>query len=321
MEKLKTEYKHTNNLVKENSPYLLSHAHNPVNWYPWGEEALSRAKTEEKPIFLSIGYAACHWCHVMEKESFESEDIAAVLNDNFVSIKVDREQRPDLDRIYMSFTTAMTGHGGWPMSVFLTPDLKPFFAGTYFPSEARYGRPGFKDILMSISRAYRDEKGKIISSSETIFNQITQRYDGTDSYAVIDKGMIEQTAKNLFSNVDMIDGGIGSSPKFPHAVELGFLLRYYKQSGDERYLNAAEMSLKAMADGGIYDHLGGGFARYSTDSKWLVPHFEKMLYDNALLVQTYADAFLVTKIKYYQEVVRGTLDFIINEMTDPYGGF
>ncbi len=312
---------HTNHLINENSPYLLSHAHNPVDWYPWGDEALKRAKAEDKPIFLSIGYAACHWCHVMEHESFENEDIAATLNKYFISIKVDREQRPDLDQIYMSFTTAMTGHGGWPMSVFLTPDLKPFYAGTYFPPEDRYGRPGFMNIITQIGQSYKTDRKSIIGSSENIFNKVSNRYGGSVAGTSINKNMITRAAESLSGNVDKTNGGFGSAPKFPHAVELGFLLQQFKHTNDSSLLEAAVISLDAMANGGIYDHLGGGFARYSTDTKWLVPHFEKMLYDNALLVETYADAFLITGNEHYKTVIIETLNFILREMTDASGGF
>ncbi len=314
-------YEHTNHLINENSPYLLSHAHNPVDWYPWGEDALDRAKNEDKPIFLSIGYAACHWCHVMERESFENEEIAALLNANFISIKVDREQRPDLDEIYMSFTTAMTGHGGWPMSVFLTPDLKPFFAGTYFPPDDRYGRPGFKRLITEIGLAYKESKDQIIKSSNDIFKQVSSRILAPTGTTMLSKGMIKRGAEVLMNNFDHIDGGFGQAPKFPHSLELSLFLRYYRSSGDLTYLQAAEKSLKEMAFGGIYDQIGGGFARYATDVKWLVPHFEKMLYDNALLVPVYVEAYQITGNEVYLNVVTETLDFILREMTDKTGGF
>ena len=317
----KTECKFTNKLIDENSPYLLSHAHNPVNWYPWGEEALEKARTEDKPIFLSIGYSACHWCHVMERESFENEQVADVLNKYFISIKVDREQRPDLDQIYMSFTTALTGGGGWPMSVFLTPDLKPFFAGTYFPPEDRYGRPGFMRIIEEIGKAYIEEKETIISSSEDIFSKVTERVLSTAPKTILNRDMIKKSASALISNYDEVYGGFGQAPKFPHAMELSFFMKYYKDSGELSYLNAVEKSLQAMSQGGIYDHLAGGFARYSTDRKWLIPHFEKMLYDNALLVTTYIEAYQLTKKNAYLKVARETLDFILDEMTDKTGGF
>jgi len=315
-------HKYTNALINENSPYLLSHAHNPVNWYPWSKEALEKAKSEDKPIFLSIGYSACHWCHVMERESFENEEIAELLNKNFISIKVDREQRPDLDQIYMTFTTAMTGQGGWPMSVFLTPDLKPFFAGTYFPPEDRFARPGFKRILMEIAGSYREEKEAIINSSEDILKTVKEYlYLDFKSDAILTDDNVASGAKALMRNFDHTNGGFGSAPKFPHPTELSYFLRYFRKSGDFGYLEAVNKALSAMANGGIFDHLGGGFARYSTDGKWLVPHFEKMLYDNALLVETYCDAYHITGNDRYKQVVKETLDFIMNEMTDSKGVF
>jgi len=316
-----TEHRYTNHLIEENSPYLLSHAHNPVNWYPWGDEALERAKAENKPIFLSIGYAACHWCHVMERESFENEEIAAILNGHYVSIKVDREQRPDLDQIYMTFTTAITGSGGWPMTVFLTPDLKPFFAGTYFPPDDRYGRPGFGRLISEVARAWKDERDKILNSSDRILSQISAQVNQEMGQSLLTAGMLDQGASGLMQGFDQVHGGFGTSPKFPHATELSFFLRYYCKSGDTTYLQAVEKALKGMARGGIYDHLGGGFARYSVDEKWLVPHFEKMLYDNGLLAQLYAEAYQMTGEKMYLETLKGTLDFILREMTDKTGGF
>jgi uncharacterized protein YyaL (SSP411 family) len=316
-----TEHQYTNHLIGENSPYLLSHAHNPVDWYAWGEEALHKAKAQDKPIFLSIGYAACHWCHVMERESFENAEIAAVLNEHFVSIKVDREQRPDLDQIYMSFTTAMTGHGGWPMSVFLTPGLKPFFAGTYFPPDDRNGRPGFLKVVTEIAQAFRENKESIMSSSESIYEQVAAHINSGVPAALLNMQMISQAARALMQNFDTVYGGFGAAPKFPHALELSLFFRYCKSSGDISFLQAAELSLKSMARGGIYDQIGGGFARYSTDRRWLVPHFEKMLYDNALLVPVYVEAYQITRNEFYLKVVRETLDFILNEMTDATGGF
>jgi uncharacterized protein YyaL (SSP411 family) len=317
----RSEHRVTNHLVDSSSPYLLSHAHNPVNWYPWGDEALNRARKLDCPIFLSIGYAACHWCHVMERESFEDEGIARILNENFVSIKVDREQRPDLDDIYMSFTLAMTGQGGWPMSVFLTPDLKPFFAGTYFPPDDRLGRPGFKKVIEEIAAAYKQQKDQIIESSQSIFDQVEARLKMSAGAELLRFGMIENGASQLMQRVDHQHGGFGGAPKFPHATEISLLLRQYRLSGDLSYLHAAEKALQGMADGGIFDHIGGGFSRYSVDERWLVPHFEKMLYDNALLVRTYAEAYQVTRKERYLDIVRRTLDFILREMTDENGSF
>ena len=316
-----TTHKHTNHLVNENSPYLLSHAHNPVDWHPWNDEALQKAKREDKPIFLSIGYAACHWCHVMERESFENEEIAAILNEHYVCIKIDREQRPDLDQICMTFTQAMTGGGGWPMSVFLTSDLKPFFAGTYFPPEDVNGHPGFGHVITEVAKAYAENREQVIGSAESITTSLKTQVEQTHGQSLLTAEMIKRGASELMSGYDHLQGGFGRAPKFPHATELRLFLRYYEISGDLSYLQAAEKALKAMARGGIYDQLGGGFARYSTDAQWLVPHFEKMLYDNALLVPVYAEAFRLTRDSLYADVVRGTVDFILHEMTDPDGGF
>ena len=312
---------YTNHLVGENSPYLLSHAHNPVNWYPWGTEALRKAKREGKPIFLSIGYAACHWCHVMERESFENDAIAAILNEHYVCIKVDREQRPDLDQIYMTFTQALTGGGGWPMSVFLSPDLKPFFAGTYFPPEDHLGRPGFKRVASEIATAWREERQQVVDSADAIAERLKAHVEQSVWQTLLTADMIARGAAELMNGFDQTHGGFGSSPKFPHATELMLFLRRYEHSGDVAFRRAAEKALKAMGRGGIYDHVGGGFARYSTDAEWMVPHFEKMLYDNALLVPVYAEAYRLTRDPFYLEIVRGTLDFMLNELTDSGGGF
>jgi uncharacterized protein YyaL (SSP411 family) len=316
-----TEHTYTNRLIETNSPYLLSHAHNPVDWYPWGDEALNKSKELDKPIFLSIGYAACHWCHVMERESFENEEIAQLLNEHFICIKVDREQRPDIDDIYMAFTTAMTGGGGWPMSVFMTPDLKPFFAGTYFPPDDKYGRPGFKRVVTEIAGAYRDQKEQVVESAESIFAQVEQRINVSMGSQILIAEMIDRGAAQLLSGFDMEYGGFGRAPKFPHAIELSLLLRQYRKTGDLSYLQAPEKALVGMANGGIFDQVGGGFARYSVDERWLVPHFEKMLYDNALLIQTYAEAYQITKKEHYRVIIRRTLDFVLREMTDKTGGF
>ena len=315
------KYKYTNHLAGESSPYLLSHAHNPVDWYPWGEEALNKAKELDRPIFLSIGYASCHWCHVMERESFEKEEVAKILNDNYICIKVDREQRPDLDHIYMAFTTAMTGSGGWPMSVFLTPGLKPFFTGTYFPVKDSYGRPGFRKVITEIARAYSEEHDDIVSSADSICETVARYLNHQGGEVPLTRKPIDDAAAALMQGFDQTHGGFGQQPKFPHAPELSLFLRYARQSGDLSYLQSAEKALTGMANGGIRDHLGGGFARYSVDSRWLVPHFEKMLYDNAMLVPTYAEAYQITRNPLYLDVVRTTLDFILNEMTDNSGGF
>ncbi len=316
-----TQDRRPNRLIGETSPYLLQHAYNPVAWFPWGDEALTKARAEDKPIFLSIGYAACHWCHVMEHESFESAQIAEFLNEHYVSIKVDREQRPDLDHIYMTFTQAMVGQGGWPMSVFLTPDLKPFFAGTYFPPDDRHGRPGFMRVITEIIAAYKENRDEVVKSADDIFEQIEQILQADHGQAMLLPALYNNSVQELMKAFDHQHGGFGSAPKFPHALELSLFLRHYAKSGDLTYLQAAEKALLAMARGGIHDQLGGGFARYSTDAQWLVPHFEKMLYDNALLVPTYAEAYQVTGNQVYLDIVRSTLDFILREMSDPAGGF
>ena len=315
------KHKYTNHLIHESSPYLLSHAHNPVEWYPWGERALAKARELDRPIFLSIGYASCHWCHVMERESFENEEIADLMNKNFVSIKVDREQRPDLDHIYMAFTTAMTGSGGWPMSVFLTPELKPFFAGTYFPPEDHFGRPGFKKVLAEIASAYAENREQIVTSSHDIFGTVAAYLKHSLSETKLTREVTGRAASGLMRGFDSAYGGFGNEPKFPHSQELSLFLRFGRETGDLSYLQAAEKSLTAMANGGIGDQLGGGFARYSVDRRWIVPHFEKMLYDNALLVNVYVEAWQITKSDLYKDTVATTLDFILHEMTDSSGGF
>jgi len=321
-------HKFTNKLIEESSPYLLQHAHNPVDWYPWGEEALNKARNEDKPIFLSIGYSACHWCHVMEKESFENEDVAAVLNEHYISIKVDREQRPDLDQIYMAATTAMTGSGGWPMSVFLTPELKPFYAGTYFPLKDGYGRPGFLSLIGKIAEVYKNNRDEIEQSAADFVNRLQAAYAAQNDTAALDGAIVEQAVQGLMQNYDNVYGGFGGAPKFPHPTDLSFLMNVYagskntKDKNDNKaMLDAVEHTLQKMAEGGIYDQIGGGFHRYSVDARWLVPHFEKMLYDNAMLVVTYSEAYQLTGKKSYQKVVRETLDFMMREMLHENGGF
>ncbi len=313
--------KYTNALIDESSPYLLQHAHNPVNWYPWGEVALEKARREDKPIFLSIGYAACHWCHVMEHESFEDEATAAILNEHFISIKVDREQRPDLDRIYMTATQALTGSGGWPMSVFLTPDLKPFFAGTYFPPEDGYGRPGFKNVLMQLIQVYKTEYARVEQMADRVSDALHQYGQTAGNGDRLHDGLIDEIAKSLQGGFDPVNGGFGNQPKFPHGAEFGFLVKYYAATRNEDILTMINRSLTKMAHGGIYDQIGGGFHRYSVDARWLVPHFEKMLYDNAILAATYAEAFQVTNNDLYRRVAKETLDFMLREMIDTAGGF
>jgi uncharacterized protein YyaL (SSP411 family) len=313
--------KKTNRLINETSPYLLQHAENPVDWYPWGPEALEKAKREDKPIFLSIGYSACHWCHVMAHEDFEDEEIAKLMNENFVNIKVDREERPDLDDIYQKVCQILTGTGGWPLSVFLTPDQKPFFAGTYFPPIDRYGMPGFGSILRQLSDTYKNNKDLIERQTKIIMDGLAQTTEHLVKPAKLDRTILDEAAINLLQSGDLLNGGFGPSPKFPNASNLSFLLRYYDLSKISRFRDFVLLTLDKMASGGIHDHIGGGFHRYATDSMWLVPHFEKMLYDNALIPLVYAEAFQITGENKYRYVVKRTLDYVLREMTHPDGGF
>jgi len=313
-----------NRLINESSPYLLQHAHNPVDWYPWGNESLLRAKNDDKPIFLSIGYSACHWCHVMAHESFEDEEIAKVMNEKFINIKVDREERPDIDDIYQRVCQLTTGNGGWPLSVFLTPDQKPFYVGTYFPKESRYGMPGFGTILNQLSEAYKTRKQEIYSATGEFMQALSNTskdIQNRGENVKIDRSVLDEAAIGLLQMGDPVYGGFGQAPKFPNTSNLLFMLRYYKISGISRFKEFVVLTADKMADGGIHDHIGGGFARYSTDQKWLVPHFEKMLYDNALLVLLYAELYQITSSKRYRHVVQSILDYVIREMTSPDGGF
>jgi len=312
----------SNRLTDQSSPYLLQHAENPVDWYPWGEEALMRAREEDKPIFLSIGYAACHWCHVMAHESFEDERTAALLNEYFINIKVDREERPDIDGIYMKATVGMTGQGGWPMSVWLTPDGAPFYAGTYFPPTRRHGLPSFGDVIQTLTDAWQGRREQIAATTERVLAAMrdvsaTAGGEGIDPASIDERAIVGQLA-GLF---DAANGGWGDAPKFPQPMALEFLVRHVDDTGDPRPLMLVEKSLTSMADGGIYDLLGGGFHRYATDAKWLVPHFEKMLYDNAQLARVYLHAWQVTGSDLFRDVVRETLDYVLREMRDPRGGF
>jgi hypothetical protein len=312
-----------NQLSKENSPYLLQHANNPVDWYPWGEAALQKARLEDKPILLSIGYAACHWCHVMAHESFEDESIAQKMNAWFVNIKVDREERPDLDSIYMKAVVSITGQGGWPMTVFLTPEGRPFFGGTYFPPVPRYGMPGFSQVLQSVAMAWRNRRDEVLRSASQIvdhLNAASQTLSITGDRA-FSPGSLEMAVQQLSDRFDSKWGGFSPAPKFPQPMVIEFLLRENIRTGNSLALEMAEFTLEKMARGGIYDHLGGGFARYSTDERWLVPHFEKMLYDNAQLARIYLHAWQITKKPLYRKVVEETLDYIQREMTHPGGGF
>ena len=312
---------HTNRLIHETSPYLLQHAHNPVEWHPWGEEAFQKAKREKKPVLLSIGYSACHWCHVMEQESFENEEIAALMNDYFVSIKVDREERPDLDEIYMNAVQTLTGRGGWPMTVFLTPEGKPFYGGTYFPPEDRYGVPGFPKILKGVAQAYRERPHEVEKSVEQILGALNRLSILQESQRPFSRDIIAQSAEHLSQAYDPEYGGLGQAPKFPNAGVFELFLRHYRSSKDRRFLEMVTHTLSRMAEGGIYDHLGGGFHRYSVDEKWLVPHFEKMLYDNAQLTRIYAQAFCITQNPFFKRVVEETLDYLLREMFHSEGGF
>ena len=309
----------TNRLADETSPYLLQHAQNPVDWYPWGEEALAKASAEEKPIFLSVGYSACHWCHVMERESFENPALAELMNERFVNIKVDREERPDIDQIYMNAVQAMTGRGGWPMSVFLTPDGKPFFGGTYYPPEDRHGMPGFRRVILSVDQAWKNRRQEIIDSAAEMTSHLADlaRLPKADSSESLNLNLLDSAAAALRRQFDPVHGGFGQSPKFPHPMDLRLLLRYGARCGDAHAIHMVRHTLDKMARGGIYDHLGGGFARYSTDAKWLVPHFEKMLYDNALLALTYTEAWQLTGEEDFARVTRETLDYLLSRMTDP----
>ncbi|MBV8254927.1 MAG: thioredoxin domain-containing protein [Chitinophaga sp.] len=319
-----------NKLIGETSPYLLQHAHNPVEWYPWGPEALNKAVQENKPILVSIGYAACHWCHVMERESFEDHDTARIMNEHFVNIKIDREERPDLDHIYMDAVQAMTGAGGWPLNVFLTPDRKPFYGGTYFPPVKAYNRPSWKDVLHSISDAFTNKREEIDAQADNLTQHLEQASQfgiqgGLDLKLPVEelftKAQADTICENILKQADTIWGGFGRAPKFPQTFTISWLLRYHHYTKHEKALEQALLSLDKMLQGGIYDQLGGGFARYSTDEKWLAPHFEKMLYDNALLIDVLCDAYQITKNEIYANTIRETLEFISREMTSAEGGF
>jgi uncharacterized protein YyaL (SSP411 family) len=312
-----------NRLAGQSSPYLLQHVNNPVDWYPWGPEALERSKKEEKPIFLSIGYSACHWCHVMEHESFENAAIAKLMNDNFVCIKVDREERPDLDQIYMTAVQLMTGRGGWPMSVFLTPDLRPFYGGTYWPPTQRQGMPGFDQILLAVADAWTNRRDKALEQAGTLTEHLQALATPEPKAGDLSTEFLKSASTALERSFDHHHGGFGGAPKFPHPMDLQLLLRVWKRENkaSDGLLKIVSLTLEKMAGGGMYDQLGGGFHRYSVDERWLVPHFEKMLYDNALLAESYLEAYQVTSNEDYARVVRETCDYVLREMTDPAGGF
>jgi uncharacterized protein YyaL (SSP411 family) len=313
-------HKYTNKLINEKSPYLLQHAHNPVDWYPWGEEAFKRAKKQDKPIFLSIGYSTCHWCHVMEHESFSDERIAQIMNEHFVSIKVDREHRPDVDEIYMNAVQMMTGSGGWPLSVFLTPDAKPFYGGTYFPPKDSYGRPSFERVLLAIADAWEKKRDDLVNSAGRISDFLAKPAVPVEKGRLSPK-MLKTAFAHFQRSFDAAHGGFGRAPKFPQATNLSLLLCYWQRTADEQALQMVEKTLDAMANGGIYDHIGGGFHRYSTDARWLVPHFEKMLYDQALLSRAYLQAYQITKKEKYATIAREIFDYVLRDMTDAKGAF
>ncbi|HEY0872695.1 MAG TPA: thioredoxin domain-containing protein [Vicinamibacterales bacterium] len=311
-----------NRLARERSPYLLQHATNPVDWHAWNDEAIERARAEEKPIFLSIGYSTCHWCHVMERESFENEQIAALLNENFVSIKVDREERPDVDRVYMSFVQATTGQGGWPMTVFLTPELKPFYGGTYFPPASRWGRPGFADLVTEIARVWKEDRARVNEAAAELTERLKAvTHGGRPEAEIADPDSLDVALVQFQSVFDHRRGGFGESPKFPRPSELLFLLREYARTGTQSALQMATATLRAMAVGGMRDHIGGGFHRYSVDAEWRVPHFEKMLYDQAQLVLAYLEAAQATGEPFHAAVAEDTLQYVLRDMTSPEGAF
>ncbi|MEJ7672637.1 MAG: thioredoxin domain-containing protein [Chitinophagaceae bacterium] len=327
--------KFTNKLALESSPYLLQHAHNPVNWYPWGDEALLKAKQEDKPILVSIGYSACHWCHVMEHESFEDLETAKQMNDNFVNIKIDREERPDLDHIYMDAVQAMSGSGGWPLNVFLTPDKKPFYGGTYFPPQRAHNRASWKEVLLGVANLFNDKRQEVEAQAEELTQHIgrssvsaqiinplqpSQNLSGNVENIFV-RQQVEEIYENVMKQADKEWGGFGNAPKFPQSFTINYLLRYNYYTKNQDALQQACLSLDKMIKGGIYDQIGGGFARYSTDAEWLAPHFEKMLYDNALLIRTLSDAYQITQDESYRKTIIQTIDFIERELSNKDGGF
>jgi len=316
-----SEEMHTNRLIHEKSPYLQQHAHNPVDWFPWGKEALEKAKADDKPILVSIGYAACHWCHVMEHESFEDAETAKIMNEHFVNIKVDREERPDLDEIYMNAVQLLRGQGGWPLNCFLTPDLHPFYGGTYFPPRAGLGMPSFKQILLAISKRYKDENQKITIAARGVTTEIEKMSQFESFEKEPTEKILDAAFHVIAGQFDSMKGGFGGAPKFPQSLILDFLIRHYDRTQKKEALDMVTFTLKKMLKGGIHDLLGGGFHRYSTDAMWLVPHFEKMLYDNALLAGTYVEAYQVSGNELFLEVAKGIGDYVLREMTSPEGGF
>ncbi|MBD3398333.1 DUF255 domain-containing protein, partial [Candidatus Micrarchaeota archaeon] len=309
-----------NRLIDEKSPYLLQHAYNPVDWYPWGEEAFEKARREDKPIFLSIGYSTCHWCHVMERESFEDPEVAEAMNDAWVSIKVDREERPDIDHIYMTVCQMMTGSGGWPLNIIMTPDKKPFFAGTYFPKNSVYGRIGMMDLIARVKELWTEQRGTVLESAGKVMSALKQIPDQSPG-PPLSPEVLDKAFQELSQRFDDTYGGFSEAPKFPTPHNMMFLLRYWKKKSEYRALEMVEKTLKGMRKGGVYDHIGFGFHRYSTDREWLLPHFEKMLYDQALMVMAYTEAYQATKDEHYREVAREVIRYVLRDMTDEKGGF
>src|SRR5687767_6513570 len=343
---MSNESNFTNKLIDETSPYLLQHAHNPVEWYPWGDEAFEKARTEDKPVLVSIGYSACHWCHVMEHESFEDEATARVMNENFVNIKVDMEERPDVDKIYMTFVQITTGRGGWPMNVFLTPDKKPFFGGTYFPPSPRYGMPSWQQILASIAEAWRERRDELLHSANEIVGELRRVGITEFASAGLSIDQLDLAFQSFERSFDKTNGGFGGAPKFPPSMSLEFLLRYWKRTGNKNALEMAKFTARKMGEGGLYDQLGGGFHRYAVDAIWLVPHFEKMLYDNAQLIRIYLHLYQITRseselstlatgstshgpdadrseidAEFFKQIAVETLEYVKREMLDDAGGF
>lgn len=315
------EYRYTNRLINETSPYLLQHAHNPVDWYPWGKEAFEKAKEEDKPVLLSIGYSACHWCHVMEKESFENEEIAGIMNRYFVNIKVDREERPEIDEVYQYALQLFEGSGGWPLTIFLTPMGKPFFGGTYYPPEERHGIKAFPDVLRAVAEAYHGRKMEIEATTAEVKNILARITDKGPSGKELNLTEVDSASSRILRYYDPSHGGFGTAPKFPNTTQLSLLLRYYKRTGDPMAIEAVKGSLRNMGEGGIYDQLGGGFHRYTVDERWQIPHFEKMLYDNALLSEVYLNAYRVTRESFFKEIAEETLNYLLRDMYHPEGGF
>ncbi|HEX8738074.1 MAG TPA: thioredoxin domain-containing protein [Pyrinomonadaceae bacterium] len=313
--------KYTNHLINETSPYLLQHAHNPVDWYAWGEEAFAKARAEDKPLLVSIGYSACHWCHVMEHESFEDEQTAAIMNEHFVNIKVDMEERPDVDQIYMNFVQLTTGHGGWPMNVFITPDKIPFFGGTYFPPAPRYQMPSWQQVLVSVAQAYRDKRDELLHSANEVLGEMRRVGLAESGAGTLSLDQMDAAFLSFTRTFDATNGGFGGAPKFPPSMSMEFLLRYFYRTKDEKALEMVTHTCAKMAHGGMYDQLGGGFHRYSVDAVWLVPHFEKMLYDNAQLARVYLHVYQVTKDEFYKRIAVETLEYVRREMFDAKGGF